>query len=237
MVQDISYHPPIGESDHVCLTFNLIHTQQKDYFTPMRNIYKTNYVAVRDELQQHNWYKLLNSNFEDDYETFFNLLNSLLGKHSPMNTQPKKKENIYMTNEAIRLKNAKGGLWKRYITTRTKFDRENYIRCKNGLRALTRTLRSNFEQNLALNVKGKSKLFWKYRMKTKQSIPSLPKADGSRAITRKDKADTLNNFFTNVFTIEDLNNVPSSTTSPDEEALSNIQITHETVLKKLKVLK
>ena len=87
----------------------------------------------------------------------------------------------------------------RYITTRTKFDRENYIRCKNGLRTLTRTLRSNFEQNLAFNVKSKPKLFWKYaksRLKTKQSIPSLTKADGSRATTPKDKADTLNNFFT-----------------------------------------
>ena len=92
------------------------------------------YVAVRDELQQRNWFNLVNSNFEDDYETFFNLLNSLLDKHSPMSTQPKKKKNIYMTNEAIRLKNTKGRLWKRYIATRTKSDRENYIRCKNGLR-------------------------------------------------------------------------------------------------------
>ena len=176
MVQDLSYHPPIGESDHVCLTFNLLHSQQKDYFTPMRNVFKTNYVAVRDELQQRNWFNLLNSNFDDDYETFCNLLNSLLDKHSPMSTQPKKKKNIYMTNEAIRLKNTKGRLWKRYITTRTKFDRENYIRCKNGLRALIRTLRSNFEQNLALNIKSNPKMFWKYaktRLKTKQSIPSL----------------------------------------------------------------
>ena len=73
-------------------------------------------------------------------------------------------------------------------------------------------------------------------MKTKQSIPSLTKADGSRAITPKDKADTLNNFFTSVSTIEDLNNIPSSTTSLVEEALSNIQITYETVLMQLKVL-
>ena len=134
---------------------------------------------------------------------------------------------------------AKGRLWKRYITTRTKFDRENYLRCKNGLRALTRTLTSNFEHNLAFNVKSKPKLFWKYaksRLKTKQSIPSLTKADGSRAITPKDKADTLSNFFTCAFTIEDLNNIPSSTTSLVVEALSNIQIIHETVLMKLKVL-
>ena len=144
-----------------------------------------------------------------------------------------------MTNESSRLKNAKGSLRKRYITTRTEFDRENCIRCKNGLRALTRTLRSNFEENLAFNVKSKPKLFWKYaksRLKTKQSIPSLAKADDSRAITPKDKADALNNFFTSVFTFEDFNNIPSSTTSLVEEALSNIQITREIVLMKLKVL-
>ena len=130
-----------------------------------------------------------------------------------------------MTNEAIRLKNTKGRLWKRYITTRTKFDRENYIRCKNDLRALTRTLRSNFEQNLAFNIKSNPKMFWKYaktRLKTKQSIPSLTKADGSIALTPKDKADTLNDFFTSVHTIEDLNSIPSTSTSLVEEALSNI---------------
>ena len=101
-----------------------------------------------------------------------------------------------------------------------------------------RTKRSNFEQNLAFNVKSRPKLFWKYaksRLKTKQSIPSLTKPDGSRAITPKDEADTLNNFFTSVFMIKDLNNIPSSTTSLVEEASLNIQI-HKTVMMKLKVL-
>ena len=126
-------------------------------------------------MQQQSWYEKLNSTFENDYDTFSDILHSTLENHSPLSTPPIKKKNMYMTNEAIRLKNAKGRLWNRYVATRTKYDREKYTQCKNSLLALTRNLKRDFEQNLACNLKGKPKTFWKYvksRLKTSQSIPS-----------------------------------------------------------------
>ena len=58
-------------------------------------------------MQQYDWYEVFNKNFVSDYEYFFNILHSALTKHSPMSTLPKCRTNIYLTNEAIRLKNAK----------------------------------------------------------------------------------------------------------------------------------
>ena len=135
---------------------------------------------------------------------------------------------MYMTNEAIRLKNAKGRLWNRYVATRTKHDREKYTQCKNSLQALTRNLKRDFEQNLACNLKGKPKTFWKYvksRLKTRQSIPSLTKPNGSKATTPKRKADTLNDFFVGVFTIENRQNIPPPPTCHVKENLQSINIT------------
>ena len=70
-MQDLTYHPPLGESDHVSLEFNVCFTQVKDKITPGRNVYKTNYGAIKAELNQQVWEELLNSKFENDYDMFF----------------------------------------------------------------------------------------------------------------------------------------------------------------------
>ena len=147
-----------------------------------------------------------------------------------MRKQPKVKKNIYMTNEAIRLKNTKGRLWKIYKATRSKHDRQNYIQCKNKLRMLTTYLRGDFERDFASMVKEKPKCFGSMqtqRLKTKPSIPALTKPDGSKATTPKDKADTLNNFFTSVFTIENMETIPATQSCRIDEIKSTIDITPE----------
>ena len=42
MIQDLTYHPPLGESDHVCLRFKLLLSQEKEEFIPIHNVFKTN---------------------------------------------------------------------------------------------------------------------------------------------------------------------------------------------------
>ena len=153
-----------------------------------------------------------------------------------MTKPPKQNKSIYITNEAIRLKNAKHRAWKRYLSTRTKHDRDSYTSIKNKLRNLTRHLGSSFEMKMTGHVKLKPKLFWKYaksRLKSRQSIPSLTKPDGSKATSAKDKTQALNDFFTSVFTDENLHNVPSMPTTQVIEAMSTIEITPYIVKSKL----
>ena len=149
-----------------------------------------------------------------------------------MSTLPKRRTNIYLTNEAVRLKNAKNRAWERYLSTRTNCDRVSYIRLKSKLRNLTRNLRSSFEKMMANDVKLKPKLFWKYarsRLKSRQAIPTLTNKDGTKAISAKDNAETLNDFFTSVFTTENLGNIPAVKNAPAYEVLSNIEITPDLV--------
>ena len=104
---------------------------------------------------------------------------------------------------------------------------DNYIQCKNTLRTLTRNLRCDFEQNVANMIKAKPKAFWEYtnsRLKTKPSIPSLLKPNGTKATSSKDKAETLNEFFSSVFTLEDLHEIPVVPTYLVEEVISTIDI-------------
>ena len=171
------------------------------------DIHKTDYEAVKEEISRHNWDDELTSTFEADYDHCISVQLICMEKHSPKKIPPKKRKNIFMTNEALRLKNTKHKLWKKFISSRSNYDRNKYNSCKNSLRKLTRKLRRDFECNLARNAKEKPKLFWGYtktRLKTKQRIPSLTKADGSTATTPKEKSEVLNQFFSSVFTVEDL---------------------------------
>ena len=229
MVQDLTYHPPLGESDHVSLEFNVRFTQVKVEITPGRNVYKTNYGAIKAELKQV-WEELLNSKFENDYDMFFEKLHTAMEMITPIKENSKSKKNIYMTNRATRLKNKKRRLWIRYLASKSRYD---YIKCKNDLRELTKILRRDYEQELARIAKSKPKAFWKYaksRLKTKPQIPSLSKPDGSKASTSKDKAETLNAYFCSVFTVENIQNIPEITSCA---VLQTIKITPVVVRNKL----
>ena len=107
---------------------------------------------------------------------------------------------------------------------------------KHSPNLLTRKLRCDFEQNVASMIKNKPKAFWKYansRLKTKPSIPSLSKPNGTKATSSKDKAETLNEFFSSVFTLEDLHDIPAAPTYLVEEVISTIDITPDIVREKL----
>ena len=65
--------------------------------------------------------------------------------NTPIKANSKSKKNIYMTNRAMCLKNKKRRLWIRYLASKSRYDRNNYIKCKNDLRELTRKLRRDYE--------------------------------------------------------------------------------------------
>ena len=239
MVHNLNYHPPLGESDHVCLTFTLFYCQQDYQFQPEYNVFKTNYEALKEILSKHDWTTRLNANFQSDYSTFMDILTKAFEGNSALTTPPKKRKNLYMTRESSRLKNTKARLWKKYILTRSQFDRDKYIKCKNKLRSLTRNLRSDFEKNLVGSIKETPKSFWKYaktRLKTRSSIPTLDKPDGSKAVSAIDKANALNQYFNSIFTIENIDSLPSASFEFKGEILTNITISPDLVLTKLKLL-
>ena len=147
-----------------------------------------------------------------------------------------KKHNIYMNTNAIRKKNLKQKLWKRCIRTGNLSDRTRYIIVKNELRTLTRNLRINFEMNMALNMKNKPKPFWSYvrsKMKSKSKIPPLNKPDGTTAFDVKDKAETLNSFFSSIFPTEVMDNIPITNDTFLGDFLNSFTISQQMVYNNL----
>ena len=205
-----------------------------------RNFYKTDFVAVIKDLEKYNWASVLNSTFVEDYKRFFDILEDSMVRHTPLRTSKKKKKNLYMTREASRLRNKKIRLWKKFLASRSTYDRNSFTRCKNSFRALTRKLRRDFEIDISKVVKEKPRLLWSYaksRLKNKEQISTLIAADGTVATSPQAKAETLNNFFASVFTIEDLNSIPPAPTYNFEDEVCSIHITPDVVKEKLQSLK
>ena len=67
-----------------------------------------------------------------------------------------------MSSDALCLKNRKNKLWKKYLISKSSDDFYRYCKVRNDLRTLTRTLRSDYERNLSLNIKQNPKAFRKY---------------------------------------------------------------------------
>ena len=152
----------------------------------------------------------------------------------------RKRKNIYLDNNALRPRNRKQRLWKKYKNTKSSFDHNKYVQCKNELRSLTRYLRTKHETLIASNCKKHPKKFWSYvhsKLKSRVRIPALIKTDGTSVSGEKEKANALNDYFCSVFTDEDLSNIPTPSKTHYRSVLSEVTITREMVLKKLRDLK
>ena len=62
-VHNLAYHPPLVESDHICLTFTSHYCQQDQRYEPKHNVFKTNYGNLKRLLSDQDWRRIFNGNF------------------------------------------------------------------------------------------------------------------------------------------------------------------------------
>ena len=104
MVYNLAYHPGLGDSDHIILTFDLVcYNDQANKPRSQPDFFKANYAAIRFKLKSIDWEETQTGNFINSYEEFMRILTTSTG-NVPKRIKPSKKRNIYMNNEATRLK-------------------------------------------------------------------------------------------------------------------------------------
>ena len=101
-------------------------------------------------------------------------------------------------------------------------------------------MQREFEKDIIKKLKKDPKAFWRYansKLKTKSRLSRLKKEDGTLTETQDEQAQVLNDFFSSVFTEEDLSSIPNLEDRYQNDPLGNIHITPAMVLKKLNKLK
>ena len=130
-------------------------------------------------LETQNWDEALDQlNINEAWDYFYGVL---IKECVPV-SRSRNRKNIYITREAIKLKNAKNRLWRRYSSTGDPMDHAAFASTRNALRALTRKLRKTFEESITKNIKANPKAFWKCsksRLKTHSTINALINPDGN----------------------------------------------------------
>jgi hypothetical protein len=244
MISDVSYGAPLGKSHHVSLTFNF-----KCYIDKPKKLRKSfkydkgNYTEMRSNISEYNW--------EDDFEgksceecwnMFQVRVQSEMDKHIPKVTvrAAKPGQPLWMNRNALTKVKKKTQAFKRYLQTREGVDYLQYARARNQARWECRKAEKDFERKIAMEAKQNPKAFFNYaksKMKTKTSVSELERQDGSKVSEDSDKAEVLNDFFSSVFTREDMSNMPDFPDRFFNETLTELHITRDMVLKKLEQLK
>ena len=238
LISNLQYQPGLWKSDHLCLLFNInccpVHQPRK---ITLPNYDRGNYVKMNQELIAVEWEKELSSkDFSEAWQHFSNYCDNLMKANIPQHRPSTKKKNIYMNSEAMKSRKVKQEHWYNYINTPSELNYLRFTIARNNLRTLTRKLRRNHEAAIINQIKTNPKAFWKYvgtKTKSRSKINNLDKEDGTKATNDQDKANLLNNYFSSVFTVEDLNTIPVPPRYHAGQPLVNVTITTENVTLKL----
>ena len=133
-------------------------------------------------------------------------------------------------------------MFKRDLSTKSGTDYAKYVKERNICTKLLKKTRREHEKNIAKNSKSNPKRFWKYlqeRTKSNTGTGTLKSEDGTLASKDADKAETLNQFFSRVFTRENTSNLPNvgDCMYSDGVSISDIRVTDRAVKYKLQSLK
>ena len=154
----------------------------------------------------------------------------------------KRKFSCSLDRKGLSKRKRKYRLWKRYLETKDANVYQEYCRCRNQVRRITRKALKQQEKKVAKNAKSNSKLFWKFvnsKIKLRAAIPELyttSTADHTKmAISDQEKADVLGKFFSSVFVREpEWTWVLNEDHQPEIREELEIQLSKESIANKLR---
>ena len=126
MIQDIEYLSPLGKSDHLVISFNLICYIQQ--IKRVKEIYcheKGNYTNIREELEQINWNEESGKR-EKDINAQWNFIKGMI-KESMEKHIPKRKIKIGDKKPKCRLDSKMRDLIKRKHRAWQRYSESNYM--------------------------------------------------------------------------------------------------------------
>ena len=211
-----------------------------------RNYNKGDYCKLRKELSI-DWDALLDP-FQNDansqFKVFHEVLQQVCNRCIPCvsSDTATKKHRPPMNRDMRRLIHRKNRLWTRYMETKDILKYDEYRKCRNRVRTITRKAKREYELNLAMKVRSEPKNFWNYansKLKTRCRIPDLYVNSNNSQLTSndQDKVDVLSNFFASVYTRKSVVELPDLSCKDLMYEMSTPYMHRELVEKLLKDLK
>ena len=230
---------PIGKSDHAVITFNINVATSYDSERTYHAYYKGNYENIRQDMSQIDWHtETASKNIDESWNFFHNKLSGAIERHIPKLKYKSNKKPQWLNKETKIAIKAKHKAWNKYKKTPTSHNWEDYKNHRNTATNKINEAKSNYETRLAEEVKTNPKGFWAYvksKTKSKGGIRELKDENNTLITQDTEKAETLNKYFTSVFTSEDELSIPLAE-SKTKNYITDIEINEDIVLSHLNKL-
>lgn len=242
MVHDMEYNEPVGKSDHLVLNWN--YNCYKDHINTetVKILYgKGNYSAMRAELGSVNWDAILASKSVDEqWSIIRDKIQSVTDTHVPhrkeFNSTSRRRKPLWMNTKVLSRIKKKKTAFEKYKQTKEGKEYIEYTRARNAAKSEIRRAVRDYEKEIAKKAKANPKAFYSLvnsKLKTRTTIGTL-NDNGKEINTENGKAETFNQFFSSVFTQEDLTQIPHPEAVELKNQLLDVAISREEVLELLK---
>ena len=246
LVSDIDHLSPLGKSDHEVLAFFLYiadKVYQKKTDDMKFDMKKANYTKMRLELKIVDWTCLQEKSVNESWKYIKEIIHQTMDNNIPRVRQNKsnRQKPMWLDKSTMRLIKKKYNLYKKFLVSKNGRDYLKYLQTRNLCNRQIKNAKQDFEKKLSKECKQNPKCFWKYvqsKSKSKVGISPLMDKNGKLSESDQEKANTLNDFFSDVFTREKMDNVPHIETAQwsNGELLKNVEISKESVKLKLNKL-
>ena len=248
IIENITLSSPLGKSFHSTIFIKTAIKKEikEKCMIKKYQIDKGNYDKMREQLGATNWEEMLKEANDDVDKAWNDITKEIIDareKYIPsklVNTNSTKRK--YTLEDSLihltRVKRLQYKLYKKYPSQKNYL---LYVDARSKVSNYTRNIKRKKEKNIAKDIKSNPKAFYQYissKTSKKDKISDLEKPDGEITSNDQEKSEVLNNFFTSVFTDEDLNNIPDLDIKKDiQEKSSSAEVTTEEMKKLLEQLK
>jgi ribonuclease P/MRP protein subunit RPP40 len=236
LVTDICDLGNFASSDHHLLQWSLNVSVSKPLIDRLTfNYNKMNTAAIKKELLETDWNSLLTGTANDCWLAFKHRLDDLRLKYVPVGRRSRhgRTKKVWMTYRAAKYVRKKYRVFAKYKDNK----HPAYVAAERKAKQAVKDAKWNFEKKLAENIKKDTKSFFTYvrsRSKAKPKTGPLLDEHGEDVADTKKMAEIFNDYFTTVFTAEDVSNLPNvGALGTTEMVLNDITVTEEIVRDKL----
>ena len=211
--------PPLGKSHHTIVLNKILFDVCSNSVSAKIKKYQTskgNYEEINKELNKIDWdeqFQEASYDVDEVWALLSNKIKELRDKFIPIiyiNSKRKKKP-VVINDSILHLTRLKRFYYKKYKKHRNMINYQLYCNSRERVNKALRKEKRNKEIHIAKNMKDNPKSFYQYinsKTTKRDNIPDLIKQDGNKTKNDEEKSSTLNDFFSSVFTTENLNSMP-----------------------------
>ena len=239
-INNVQHGPPLGEKgDHCTICFDLTVTHNRSNNVGILLYNKADFSQIRQFLSSIDWPEMTNDlNTEQAWCFFSNKMSEVIRRFIPKSKPRLHKSPPWCNSTTKTIKKEKNKAWSTYKKDKSKENWESFTKTRNKCNRQIKSQIMSFEKQLASNIKTNPKIFWNYVKFTNGGQKDIPpiKDNGNTISDNREKAEHFNKYFAEVYTVEDMSNIPESPMVSTESQLSHCHITLDSISKELEKL-